>query len=336
MTLRRTAAVLCAAAVFSTAAYSASSKKNPSPLGYALIANQIEHTAVIVNLSERRAVASIPVGVNGHETVVSPDGKTGYVPIYGNSGVGKPGTDGNTIAIIDLASRKLMGNITLDKAVRPHCAKFGPDGLLYVTAELDRSVYVIDTKTNKVIAAIPTGADESHMMVISPDGKRAYTANVGPGSVSVLDLQNRKLITVIPVSKMVQRISINHDGTRVYTHDQSQPRIAVIDTASNKVTGWIPLPTTVYSSVVLNEGHTMAAASPSGKLYSIDLDNLQQIGESDACKAVGEITTTSKQDRVYLSCPQTGEVQVFNPRNGKPDPTITLTRGVDGISLFEQ
>ena len=36
-------------------------------------------------------------GVTGHEVVASPDGKRAFVPIYGNAGVGRPGTDGRLL-----------------------------------------------------------------------------------------------------------------------------------------------------------------------------------------------------------------------------------------------
>ena len=37
--------------------------------------------------------------------------------------------------------------------------------------------------------------DASHMLVISSDGRHGYTANVGPGTVSVLDLnENTKKV----------------------------------------------------------------------------------------------------------------------------------------------
>ncbi len=304
------------------------------PPGYAFIANQYEHTAVLVDLNTKSPVARIEVGVNGHEVVVDPEGHFGYVPIYGNSGVGKPGTDGDRIDIIDLKERKTAGSILLGKPVRPHCARFGPDGLLYVSAELAQAIYVIDVKAKKVVGEIPTGAMESHMFVLSPDGKRAYTSNVHAGSVSVLDLQKRSLITVIPVSSIVQRISITADGKRVFTHDQAEPRIAVIDTATNKISGWIALPATVYSSAPLPDGHTMVASSPSGKLFSIDLDNLKQIGESDACQALGELALTSDGNRALLTCPATGQLLTYNAHSGKPDPEIALTKGIDGIQWF--
>src|SRR5262245_45840293 len=161
----------------------------PPPSGILLVANQFEHTALLVDPAKREEIAKVSVGVNGHEVAASPDGRFAYVPIYGNSGVGKPGTDGTAIDVIDLREHKLATTIDLGKPLRPHGAEFGPDGLLYVTAELAKAVDVIDPATRKVIAEIPTGAIESHMLVISPDGSRAYTANVAAGSVSVLDLK---------------------------------------------------------------------------------------------------------------------------------------------------
>ena len=181
------------------------------------------------------------VGVNGHEVAVSKDGRFAYVPIYGNAGVGKPGTDGTSIDVVDIRERKLAYTIDLGKPLRPHEPAIGPDGRLYVTAELSQSLDVIDPATRKVIAENPTGQPESHMFVITPDGSRAYTANVHAGTLSVLDLVHHTLITTIPVSKIVQRITIQPDGRYVFTHDQDAPRIAVIDTATNKVSGWIDL-----------------------------------------------------------------------------------------------
>src|SRR5215813_14545837 len=280
----------------------AAKKRKVDPPGFLFIANQYEHAALLFDLGTKAVVSRIEVGVNGHEVAVDLAGHFGYVPIYGNSGVGKPGTDGDRIDIIDLKEGKLAGSIALGKPVRPHCAKFGPDGFLYVSAELARALYVVDVNARKVVAEIPTGAIESHMFVISPDGKRAYTANVHAGSVSVLDLKKRSLIAVIPVSKIVQRISISPDGRHVFTHDQETPRIAVIDTATNKISSWIDLPSTIYSSAPLPDSHGLVAYSPAGKVFFIDLELLKQVSESDSCKALGELSITPDGNRAYLTC----------------------------------
>src|SRR6185437_8474682 len=75
------------------------------PSGWLLVANKGAHALGIINPKQGQQVADVPEGgITGHEVAASPDGKTAFVPIYGNSGVGKPGTDGKKIAVIDLES----------------------------------------------------------------------------------------------------------------------------------------------------------------------------------------------------------------------------------------
>jgi len=100
----------------------------PAPLagGLLVVANQKEHTVLVVDPDNRRELAKISVGVNGHEVIVSNDGRFAYVPIYGNSGVGRPGTDGSTIDVIDLQERKLAATIDLGKPLRRTAPNLGP------------------------------------------------------------------------------------------------------------------------------------------------------------------------------------------------------------------
>lgn len=307
--------------------------ESPASHGFLFVANQGDHTALVVNLDTRKVVSKIGVDINGHEVAVAPNHHLGYVPIYGNSGVGKPGTDGSTIHVIDLRDGRDINVINLGKPVRPHCAKFGPDGMLYVSAELANAIYVVDPAIGKVVREIPTGAAESHMFVLSPDGKRAYTANVAAGSVSVVDLQKRSLITVVPVAKTVQRISISPDGKYVFTHDQGAPRIAVIDTSTNKLARWIDLPATVYSSTPTPDGLLLANA-PSGKLFVIDLSSEKVTGEYPIPAALGEIAVDASSQRAYITCPQKGTIEILDIRGGGMESPIVLTPGVDGIAWF--
>src|SRR5882672_9085204 len=265
-------------------------KPVPPAGGLLIVANQKEHTLLLIDPDNRRELAKISVGVNGHEVIVSKDSRFAYVPIYGNSGVGRPGTDGKTIDVIDLQERKLAATIDLGKPLRPHRAEFGPDGLLYVTAEMANAVDVIDPSTRKVLAEIPTGEPQSHMLVLSRDGRRAYTANVGAGSVSVLDLAKRSLVTTIPVAKSVQRISMSPDGSRVFTHDQDAPRIAVIDTATNKIANWIELPNVAYASAPTPDGRWLLAVSlVANHLHVVDLQTLKVVRSLDVPERSSEI-----------------------------------------------
>ncbi|MGC0773609.1 MAG: hypothetical protein WB543_11790 [Candidatus Acidiferrum sp.] len=323
---------LIASIMLLTLAAGGSSKPASPARGMLVVANQGDHTALLIDPLTRQELMNVAVGINGHEVAVSPDSRFAYVPIYGNSGVGKPGTDGHSIDIIDLRERKLVGSIELGKPLRPHRAEFGPDGLLYVSAELDNALAVIDPASRKVLAEIPTGAPESHMFIISPDGLRAYTANVGAGSVSVLDLKKRSLVTVIPIAKTVQRISITPDGKRVFTHDQDNPRIAVIDTSTDKIASWIPVPSTVYSSSPTPDGRKLIATSHAGKLFIIDLASYKLDESFDIPAAIGEVLITPDGKSAFISCPQAGVIEVFDVLGNKLLQPIKLTRGADGLA----
>src|SRR6202012_913261 len=103
--------------------------------GWLLVTNKADKTLSIVDPKTNQQVATIPEGGNtGHELAASPDGKLAFVPIYGDSGVGKPGTDGPLIRIMDLAKRQVVDTIDFGRGVRPHCAVYNlKTGLLYVT-----------------------------------------------------------------------------------------------------------------------------------------------------------------------------------------------------------
>ena len=302
---------------------------------FLLVANKGDHALGIVDPTAARQITEVPEGgVTGHEVTASPDGKTAYVPIYGNSGVGKPGTDGRNMVVIDIASRKVTGNVDFGRAVRPHCPIFGPkNGLLYVTTELDNSVTIIDPKSLKIVGSVPTGQPESHMLAISPDGRRGYTANVGPGTVSVLDLENRKTLATIPISKNTQRISLSVDGRIAFTADQTAPQLAVIDTATNKIKAWVPLPSSGYGTAPTADGRWLIVAAPkANKVAIVDLHTLKVAHTVDVPRAPQEVLVRPDQKVAYVSCDASGKVAAISIPDWKVESLIDAGKDADGLA----
>lgn len=303
--------------------------------GFLLVANKGDHTLGIVDPVAGQQLATVAEGgVTGHEVAASPDGRTAYVPIYGNSGVGKPGTDGKNIVVIDIASRKITGNVDFGHGVRPHCAVFGPkNGMLYVTTELDKTVSIIDPSTLKIIGTVPTDQPESHMLAISSDGRRGYTANVGPGTVSVLDLEAKKTITVIHISGETQRISISPDDRLVFTSDQTKPQLAVIDTASNEIKTWVPLPGTGYGTASTPDGHWLLVCVPGAKKVSVvDLGTLKVARNIDVPSTPQEVLVRPDGQMAYVSCDQSHRVAAINIAEWKVDKIIEAGKEADGLA----
>jgi YVTN family beta-propeller protein len=303
-----------------------------------LVANQHDANLAVIDTASDKVIATIPVGgVTGHELAVSPDGKTAYVPIYGNAGVGRAGTDGSEISVIDLSSRKVVSKIDFGHGVRPHCAIYDRNtGKLYVTTELEKSISIIDPKTLKIVGSVPTGQEQSHMLVLSKDGKRGYTANVGPGTVSVLDMVGRKTVTIIPISGNTQRISISRDGSMVFTADQKKPQLAVIDTATNKVKSWVELPSTGYGTATTPDGRWLLVALRGSKQMAVvDLKTMKVSKTVDVADGPSEIVVSPDGKRAYVACNFSNQVSVVDLGSLKVVNTIDAGKYADGMALVK-
>jgi YVTN family beta-propeller protein len=302
-----------------------------------LVVNQGDATVSIVDPASARQIATIDEkmpGVHGHEIAASADGRTAFVPIYGSSGVGKPGIDGHDMLVIDLPSRKIVDDIDFGHGVRPHLPVLDPaSGLLYVTTELDKSVTVIDPRTRKIVGTVPTGQEESHMLALSDYGHRGYTANVGSGTVSVLDLVGRKTVTIIPVAENIQRISISADDKLVFTSDVTKPQLAVIDTATNKVKTWVPLPGQGYGTAATPDGRWLLVAVPStNQVAVVDLASMQVARRIDVANLPQEILIRPDGKVAYVSCAASGKVAVIDLAEWNVQKLIDVGKFADGLA----
>jgi DNA-binding beta-propeller fold protein YncE len=301
-----------------------------------LVVNQGDSNVSLVDPASAREVATIAEktpGVHGHEIAVSADGHTAFLPIYGDTGVGKPGIDGHEMLLIDVPSQKIVGRIDFGHGVRPHEPVLDPSsGLLYVTTEIDKTITVIDPRTRKIVGTVPTGQEQSHMLVLSHDGKLGYTANVGPGTVSVLDMAGRKTVAIIPVSGNVQRISISTDDKLVFTADQTKPRLAVIDTATKKVKTWVPLPGTGYGAAATPDGRWLLIAIPAtNQVAVVDLESMQVARNIDVADKPQEILIRPDGRVAYVSCAGAGKVAAIDLAQWKVQNLIQTGKYADGL-----
>jgi YVTN family beta-propeller protein len=309
------------------------SKTPPGP--YLLVANQGDRSLSIIDVAAAKQIAAVAVGgITGHEVAASPDGRIAFVPIYGNSGVAKPGTDGQTISVVDLASRKVIGTVDFGHGVRPHCVVYDPvSQMLYVTTELDNSIAIIDPKSLKIVGSIPTGEKYSHMLAISHDGLRGYTANVEPGTVSVLDIKARKTLAVIPISPYTQRISISQDDRMVFTSDQTKPQLAVIDTATNSVKSWVALPAPGYGTASTLDGRWLLVAMPhANQVAVVDLKTLKLTRTIDVPSAPQELLMRPGGQVAYVSCNVKNQVAVIDLSSWTVQKLIAAGKTADGLA----
>src|SRR5437016_639761 len=326
--------LVAAIAAYTMGELSGRTPKSDANRDLLLVVNKGDRTLSIVDPESGLQLTTVPVGgTTGHEVAASPDGRTAWVPIYGNSGVGSPGSDGRTVAVIDLNSRTRIATVDLGHPTRPHCAIFCPrDGRLYVTAELTRSIEVIDPNTRKVVDSIPTGEPQSHMLAISRDGKRGYTSNVDTGTVSVIDLRKKKVLGVIRVAKVVQRIAMSVDDRWVFTADQTKPQIAVIDTRTNVVKTWVTLSDIGFGITPTRDGRRLLITHPASDSVSIlDLHSMKVEQVIHVPPDPQEILVRPDDRIAYVSCDQSKQVAAIDLSSGKVQKLIGVGAGADGL-----
>src|SRR4051812_25539241 len=166
--------VLMLAFIYPGAACNAQSTPRQSLLAL----SKTDHTLAIVDPATLKVLARIPVGTDPHEVIASTDGKTAYVTIYGGGSL-------HEISVIDLVGQKALPALDTRPLNGPHGITF-VGGKVWFSAEGAKAVGRYDPATNKFDWAMGTGQDRTHMIYVTPDGKKVYTTNVSSATVSIL------------------------------------------------------------------------------------------------------------------------------------------------------
>jgi len=208
-----------------------------APQGTLIVLNKSGNDASFIDPSTGRTWLTLPTGEGPHEVAVSPDGTLAVVTDYGAA------TDGHTLTVYDLARGEVKDTIELGPFRRPHGVQFlGRSSKAVVTVESQRAVLVVDVAAGEVLKAIPTNAGGSHMVVTDPEGTRAYVANMGAGSVSVLDLEEGVYVRSVSTGAECEGIAVTPDGREVWATNRRDDTISVIDTESLEVVAELACP----------------------------------------------------------------------------------------------
>lgn len=297
-----------------------------------LVACKDERALQVIDLEAWEVIHSVGFSaITGHEVAADSDTGLAYVPIYGDGVVGEPGSDGSSIDVVDYRGGKLVSTIQLPRPARPHCAVLDGQGRLLITTELTQSVTIVDVSTHEVLGQIPTGHDQAHMLAVSEDGTLGYTANVAPGTISVLDLPRGQLMGRVEVSARLNRISLGHDG-RAYCADQYQARLAVIDTQARSVDSWLSLPAVGLGSAITPDGRALLIAlRGAGLVVRLDLDTGKVNGQVAVPTEPVNVVTNGRI--AYVSSSEADVVSAFDIESMELLNMIRTGRCPDGLAV---
>jgi YVTN family beta-propeller protein len=144
---------------------------------------------------------------------------------------------GNTISVIDIASRKEIKRVDLGALLRPHGITES-SGKIYFTIEGSRAVARYDPVAGRIEWTMGTGQGGTHMVVVGPASGKIYTANRESDTVSAIAPAKGTsawAITQIAVGKAPEGIGLSPDEREVWVAHRGDGALSIIDTATDQV-----------------------------------------------------------------------------------------------------
>lgn len=327
------------------------------PLAYVTSSNGIS----VIDTGDNKVVDTIPGSAS--PAAVAPDGK--HVYAFG------PATSDLVfnISVIDATNDTVVATVPLDVSLvagglslneNSSAIAVTPDGKhIYATTGLCSSnsfscntpssvyfaVWVIDTATNKVVAASP-GKGIADGIAFAPDGQHTYLANFDPPTVlpQVLVLDTGNSIS-LPGNGTVYAIAITPDGRHAYvpyvlfTNGTGSENVAIIDTATNTVVKTILVETNAIGTTL-----TGVAVTPDGKYVYLSNQGSNSVAVVDTASntvvntvLVGTspsgVAVTPDGKHVYVANQGSNSVSVIKTASNTVVTTVPVA-GPSAISII--
>lgn len=223
--------------------------------GYQIEGNQFDDASIVMHAAIKRPLVQLTQNTfRGDQARLVFDGDSAFMPIVqatDNTASASPpavmsgeGWAGVEPKLTDwrfdppLPTPPVTGFEPADREVGPHSSPIArsPDGAeIWAVAADFGGVSVFDAANQgATLGFVPTGADPRGL-AITPDGKLVLVANLGAGTVSVIDRATRAVQAELEVGVEPFGVVIAPDGKKAYVSVGADPAIVRIDLASRRV-----------------------------------------------------------------------------------------------------
>jgi len=303
-----------------------------APTGTLFVANKFGNTLSQIDLASGEELRRVDACSNPHELAISPDGAHVALACYGGTSVDIFRTD-------DLSRVK---SIDLGENARPHGIVWHDNGDLYATAEGRKTVAWIRRPLGETqVIQSSTGKDGSHMLAVSPDGRIAWTTDLGSKTVTRVDLITRRAPLSVEVGIEPEGIALTADGETLWVSARGSDKAFALDPQSMDIrsevaTGAFPL------RLAIRPQGDFAVTSDlrDGALTVIDLASakaIRSIAVSSAAEAQErfQITILWSDDgsRIYVAETASDTVAEVDYLTGRVLRRLAAGDGGDGLAI---
>lgn len=154
-----------------------------------------------------------------------------------------------------------------------HFMDVSADGTrLLVSSKKPSEVYLLDATSGEKLATFDIGPVAQGVQ-ISPNGRWGLAISAGNGTVSVIDMRERKVVKTIHVGKAPHNAIFTADGTLAYVTLQGGGAVAMIDMQALEMTGKFPVPgmKAPHNLDLSANGETLWIRGFLGKVAAVDV-----------------------------------------------------------------
>jgi YVTN family beta-propeller protein len=239
----------------------------------------------------------------------------------------------SAVSIVSTAENAVTRRLEVPGAV--HHVAVSPDGgTAVVTHPNQDAISVIDLKTQKMVATVPTGPLPNYA-VFSPDGRQVFVSNAANDTVSTVDTTRWKTRHSFAVGESPEHLVLSRDGASLYVNNVGDGTVTVLDLRSGKVSRTIPVGDTPHGIDLSEDGRTLfVSALGDDKLTAVDL--LTGVYRSTTLspapyhlavvRGAGKLYVSSAEEhKLWVVDPETLEVMGEIPIGGKGHQMVQAT-----------
>jgi YVTN family beta-propeller protein len=299
--------------------------------GRLVVLNKEEATLVTVDAATGNVLGRVATGDGPHEVAVSDDGRTAFVANYGTGSA-----PGSTISVIDLSAHKELRRVDVSPLRRPHGVHVA-DGKVYFTAEVNRLVARYDPQSNRVDWLLGTGQAGTHMVLVSGDGARMYTANIGSNTISIIERGANPLAwneTLVSVGRGPEGFDVSPDGRELWAAHSQDGGVSIVDLADKKVTATLDLQTKRSNRLKFTRDGKRVLISDldAGQLVVVDAASRKEVKRLPLGRMPEGILIPPDGAKAYVAVAGDGIVAIVDLKTLQVTGKIETGKGPDGMA----
>lgn len=186
--------------------------------GRVVVSSELADTVTVIDTQSGRITARLPTGRRPYPPDVTRNGALAFVP----------NRDASSVTVIDLLNGRVAA--TTPVCARPQGGALSSDDAWYIVAcGGSNELAYVSTASHQVVTRISDGVGPRPFSVaVSEDGRWGLVNNAGGRSVSILDVNARRIVGALPVDSQPIVIRMHPDGRRAFVANEFGETVSVI------------------------------------------------------------------------------------------------------------